>query len=89
MELELITKAEAELRPAGRGQDEPNDNPHLDPPKRPETSFFWFTSPWKTFKFIIWKKFKKIFIITLVVLLLGLLLVLFIYSVPVSFLEVI
>lgn len=33
MELELVTREEAEERPAGQGQEEPNMNPHLDPPK--------------------------------------------------------
>lgn len=33
MELELVTASEAEERPAGQGQEEPNMNPHLEPPK--------------------------------------------------------
>ena len=33
MELELVTEVEAEERPAGLGQEEPNMNPTLDPPK--------------------------------------------------------
>ena len=33
MEIELITKEEAEVRPAGKARDEPNMNPVLDPPK--------------------------------------------------------
>ncbi|KAA3681768.1 myoferlin [Paragonimus westermani] len=33
MEMELLTKAEAVARPAGIARDEPNENPHLDPPK--------------------------------------------------------
>uniref|UniRef100_A0A183AJD0 C2 domain-containing protein n=1 Tax=Echinostoma caproni TaxID=27848 RepID=A0A183AJD0_9TREM len=33
MELELLTKAEASVRPAGLARDEPNENPHLEPPK--------------------------------------------------------
>lgn len=32
-EIELLTKQEAMDRPAGKGQDEPNSNPHLDKPK--------------------------------------------------------
>jgi len=31
--MELVTESEALDRPAGRGQDEPNQNPTLDPPK--------------------------------------------------------
>nr|CAH8853864.1 unnamed protein product [Trichobilharzia regenti] len=82
MEMELVTKGEAELRPAGKAREDPNENPHLEPPKRPETSFLWFTSPWKTFKFIIWKKMKWILIGLLIAVILGLLVVLFIYALP-------
>lgn len=82
MELEILTKAEEALKPAGRAREEPNANPKLNPPKRPETSFLWITSPWKTFKFIIWKKCKWVFIGILIALLLGLLLFLFIYAIP-------
>lgn len=32
-EIELLTKEEALQRPAGKGRDEPNANPHLDKPK--------------------------------------------------------
>lgn len=85
MELELVSLEEADERPAGQGQEEPNMNPHLDPPKRPETSFLWFTSPWKTFKFIIWRRYKWWFIGFLIVLLLIILIALFIYSFPSAF----
>ncbi|KAH8869932.1 Dysferlin [Schistosoma japonicum] len=50
--------------------------------RRPETSFLWFTSPWKTFKFIIWKKMKWILIGLLIFIIIGLLIVLFIYAIP-------
>ena len=33
MTLELLTQQEAEEKPAGKGRDEPNLNPKLDPPK--------------------------------------------------------
>ncbi|MGH0119718.1 UNVERIFIED_CONTAM: hypothetical protein FKN15_058671 [Acipenser sinensis] len=33
MTLEIVTEKEAEERPAGKGRDEPNMNPKLDPPK--------------------------------------------------------
>ena len=33
MELEILAEEDALQRPAGRGQDEPNQNPKLDPPK--------------------------------------------------------
>jgi len=34
-----LTLDEAQRKPAGFGRKEPNDNPHLDEPKRPELSF--------------------------------------------------
>jgi len=82
MTLEILTENEVQERPAGSGQDEPNMNPVLEPPKRPETSFFWFTSPWKTFKFIIWRKFKWYFIIGILLLLLIAFVVLLLWSIP-------
>ena len=33
--IELLTRAEAELRPAGKARDAPNEHPHLDEPLRP------------------------------------------------------
>ena len=33
LELEILTKAEAEEKPAGEARDDPNTNPTLDPPK--------------------------------------------------------
>ncbi len=33
LEFELITEEEAQLRPAGKGRDDPNMNPVLYPPK--------------------------------------------------------
>ena len=54
--------------------------------RRPETSFLWFTSPWKTLKFIIWRNYKWVIIGTILLLFLILLIFLFIYSFPVSIL---
>uniref|UniRef100_A0A673HSV8 Myoferlin-like n=1 Tax=Sinocyclocheilus rhinocerous TaxID=307959 RepID=A0A673HSV8_9TELE len=62
MTLEVLEEKEAEERPAGKGRDEPNMNPKLDPPNRPDTSFLWFTNPCKTMKFIIWRRYKWLFI---------------------------
>ncbi|XP_074477186.1 myoferlin-like isoform X3 [Sebastes fasciatus] len=82
MTLEIVGEAQADERPAGKGRDDPNMNPTLDPPKRPETSFFWFTNPCKTMKFIVWRRFRCLFIglilLFLVLLFLGILL----YSLP-------
>uniref|UniRef100_A0A8C2BAL1 Myoferlin like n=1 Tax=Cyprinus carpio TaxID=7962 RepID=A0A8C2BAL1_CYPCA len=84
MTLEVVEETEAEERPAGKGRDEPNMNPKLDPPNRPDTSFLWFTNPCKTMKFIIWRRYKWLFIglifLILVILFIGILL----YSFPVS-----
>ncbi|XP_056005340.1 myoferlin-like isoform X16 [Ostrea edulis] len=82
MELELVTCEEAEERPAGQGQEEPNMNPKLDPPKRPETSFLWFASPWKTLRYIIWRNYKWYIIGFFLLILLLLLIFLFLYSFP-------
>ena len=59
MEVEILTAEEATDKPAGEGRDEPNANPFLVKPDRPVTSFAWFTSPFKSFKYIIWRHYKK------------------------------
>jgi len=82
MELEILTKDDAELKPAGKGRDEPNDNPHLKDPDRPATSFSWFSSPWKTLRYIIWAQFKWYIIGGLVFILFTMMIVLFLYSAP-------
>ncbi|XP_070804868.1 LOW QUALITY PROTEIN: dysferlin [Pituophis catenifer annectens] len=78
MTLEIINEQEHEERPAGLGRDEPNMTPKLEDPKRPETSFLWFTSPYKTLKYILWRRFKWIFLIFLLVFILLLFLGIFI-----------
>ena len=80
--MEILTEEEALGKPAGTGQEEPNENPHLEPPKRPETSFLWFTSPWKTFKHIIWRRYKWWFIIGLILIFFIIFILLFIYYMP-------
>lgn len=82
IEMEILTEEEALAKPAGKGQEEPNENPHLEPPKRPETSFLWFTSPWKTFKHIIWKRYKWVFIIGLILIILIIFVLLMLYCLP-------
>uniref|UniRef100_A0A3P9PXD5 Myoferlin n=1 Tax=Poecilia reticulata TaxID=8081 RepID=A0A3P9PXD5_POERE len=81
MTLEIVEEKEMEERPAGKGRDEPNMNPKLDPP-RPDTSFFWFTNPCKTMKFIIWRRFKWVFIGLILLLLVILFLGVLFYSLP-------
>ncbi|XP_028983374.1 myoferlin [Betta splendens] len=82
MTLEIVEEKEREERPAGKGRDEPNMNPKLDPPKRPDTSFFWFTNPLKSMKFIIWRRFRWIFIGVILLLLVLLFLGILFYSLP-------
>ncbi|XP_066549569.1 myoferlin isoform X3 [Amia ocellicauda] len=82
MTLEILGEKEADERPAGKGREEPNMNPKLDPPNRPETSFFWFTNPCKTMKFIVWRRFKWIFIGIIILLIVLLFVGIFLYSLP-------
>lgn len=133
MTLEIVSEAHADERPAGKGRDEPNMNPKLDPPKydcetadwisenislvpiqinkwfgrlsvllllsrglkhpspllfsvtirRPETSFFWFTNPCKTMKFIVWRRFRCLFIGLIILIIVVLFLAILLYSLPV------
>ncbi|XP_039857543.1 myoferlin [Simochromis diagramma] len=82
MTLEIVDEKEMEERPAGKGREEPNINPRLEPPNRPDTSFFWFTNPCKTMKFIVWRRFKWIFILGVLLLLVLLFLGILFYSLP-------
>ncbi|XP_033920481.1 dysferlin [Melopsittacus undulatus] len=82
MTLEIVAEQEHEERPAGMGRDEPNMNPKLEDPKRPETSFLWFTSPYKTLKYILWRRYKWVLILAIVLLVLLLFLGIFIYAFP-------
>ncbi|XP_069467461.1 myoferlin [Ambystoma mexicanum] len=82
MTLEVLNEKDVEERPCGKGRDEPNMNPKLEPPNRPETSFFWFTNPCKTMKFIVWRRFKWIFIGLIVLVFVLLFLAILFYSLP-------
>lgn len=82
MTLELLTQQEAEEKPAGTGRDEPNQNPTLDPPNRPATSFAWFSSPFKSLRYILWRRYKWKIIKFLVICLLLAMVVLFFYAMP-------
>uniref|UniRef100_A0A4W6EVA6 Dysferlin, limb girdle muscular dystrophy 2B (autosomal recessive) n=1 Tax=Lates calcarifer TaxID=8187 RepID=A0A4W6EVA6_LATCA len=84
MSLEIVTEQEQEERPAGLGRDEPNMNPHLEEPQRPETSFLWFSSPYKTLKFILWRRFKWFIILFIILFFILLFLGVFLYSFPAS-----
>ncbi|XP_007107179.2 myoferlin isoform X2 [Physeter macrocephalus] len=82
MTLEVLNEKEADERPAGKGRDEPNMNPKLDLPNRPETSFLWFTNPCKTMRFIVWRRFKWVIIGLLVLLIVLLFVAVLLYSLP-------
>uniref|UniRef100_A0A8C9IU19 C2 domain-containing protein n=1 Tax=Piliocolobus tephrosceles TaxID=591936 RepID=A0A8C9IU19_9PRIM len=82
MTLEIVTESEHEERPAGQGRDEPNMNPKLEDPRRPDTSFLWFTSPYKTMKFILWRRFRWAIILFIILFILLLFLAIFIYAFP-------
>ncbi|XP_058480141.1 dysferlin isoform X2 [Solea solea] len=82
MSLEIVTEQEQDERPAGLGRDEPNMNPHLEEPHRPETSFLWFSSPYKTLKFILWRRFKWAIILFIILFFVFLFLGVFLYSFP-------
>nr|XP_057917197.1 myoferlin-like isoform X2 [Doryrhamphus excisus] len=82
MTLEIVSEVDVDEKPAGKGRDEPNMNPKLDPPKRPETSFFWFTNPCKTMKFIVWRRFRCLFIGLLILVIVLLFLAILLYSLP-------
>lgn len=52
--------------------------------RRPDTSFLWFTSPYKTMKFILWRRFRCTIILFIILFILLLFLGIFIYAFPVS-----
>ncbi|KAF7282748.1 hypothetical protein GWI33_002001 [Rhynchophorus ferrugineus] len=54
-EFEILTKEEAQKAPAGLGRQGPQA---LPPPKRPDTSFAWFTNPLKSCKYVVCKAWK-------------------------------
>lgn len=60
---------------------------HISPSNsRPDTSFFWFTNPCKTLKFIVWRRFKCLFIVAIILLLVVLFIGIMFYSLPVRLL---
>ncbi|XP_036606427.1 fer-1-like protein 5 [Trichosurus vulpecula] len=82
MTLEVLTKKEAEERPAGKGRSEPNQYPTLHAPVRPETSFLWFLSPWLSVRYILWHHYRRKCTLTFVMMSMLLLVLIFIYSTP-------
>lgn len=51
---------------------------------RPATSFRWFTSPFKTLRYIIWRNYKWWILLLLITLLLIAAVLVFLYAMPVS-----
>ncbi|XP_078005284.1 fer-1-like protein 5 [Phascolarctos cinereus] len=82
MTLEVLTKKEAEERPAGKGRSEPNQYPTLYAPIRPETSFLWFLSPWLSIRYICWKRYRGKFTFTLLMMGMVFMVLSFIYAIP-------
>uniref|UniRef100_A0A4W4HLX6 C2 domain-containing protein n=1 Tax=Electrophorus electricus TaxID=8005 RepID=A0A4W4HLX6_ELEEL len=82
MTLEIVSEQEQDERPAGLGRDEPNMNPRLEEPQRPETSFLWFSSPYKTLKFIVWRRFKWVILGLVLLFFILLFLGVFLYAFP-------
>ncbi|XP_062850251.1 dysferlin isoform X2 [Trichomycterus rosablanca] len=80
--LEIVSEQEQDERPAGLGRDEPNMNPRLEEPQRPETSFLWFSSPFKTLRFIVWRRFKWLILALILLFFILLFFGVFLYSFP-------
>ncbi|KAJ6247531.1 c2 calcium-dependent membrane targeting [Anaeramoeba flamelloides] len=55
--IEILPESEARAKPAGLGRKDPNENPHLEDPVRPFSSF----APWRLDKYfkIGWGKYRK------------------------------
>uniref|UniRef100_A0A8D1A3V6 Fer-1 like family member 5 n=2 Tax=Sus scrofa TaxID=9823 RepID=A0A8D1A3V6_PIG len=82
MTLEILTEKEALIKPAGRGQSEPNQYPTLHPPPRSDMLFMWFRSPVTNFIRVVWRRSRFKIIAIAIILVMGLLLFNFIYSAP-------
>jgi len=78
LEIDLVTKEEAEKNPVGLRRDEPQA---LEKPNRPEESMRLFLSPMKTIQ-LIYASYRWYCLKVLLVILVLLLVVLFIYAVP-------
>ncbi|XP_043277265.1 otoferlin-like [Venturia canescens] len=78
-EIHLLTKEEAESKPAGPGRSEPDP---LDKPSRPDASFVWLLNPIKSIRYIIWHNYKWIILKILITIAIATLLILFLYAIP-------
>ncbi|CAF1313663.1 unnamed protein product [Adineta steineri] len=78
-EFSLLTAEEAEKNAVGKAREAPQP---LDEPNRPKTSFLWFTSPWKVFRYVIWRNSKWPIIIALIAIICIVFLLLAIWTLP-------
>ncbi|KAG8509687.1 Fer-1-like protein 5, partial [Galemys pyrenaicus] len=82
MTLEILSEKNALIRPAGRGQSEPNQYPTLHPPLRINNFSMWLHSPIQTFCHLFWKRYRYKIIVISIMLVIVLVLFNFIYSTP-------
>ncbi|KAM9212099.1 LOW QUALITY PROTEIN: fer-1-like protein 5 [Dugong dugon] len=82
MTLEMLTEEEASLKPAGRGQSEPNQYPTLQPPIRLDNTFRWVLLPIQNLLHYIWRHNRYRILALFVILTVLLMLFNFIYSTP-------
>lgn len=83
-EFSLVSGEEAEKNPVGKAREGPSP---LSEPNRPKNSFLWFMSPWKTFKYVIWKNFKWTIICSVVGVIFTVFLLLILWALPGAFLS--
>ncbi|XP_050571680.1 fer-1-like protein 5 [Cygnus atratus] len=82
LSLELLKAKEAEERPAGKGREEPNMYPALQPPMRPEWSFLWLQAPLRSLRYGLWHRHRCRIVLGLALLLLLALILAFVYAAP-------
>ncbi|XP_062933805.1 fer-1-like protein 5 [Cynocephalus volans] len=82
MTLEILSEKDALIKPAGRGQSEPNQYPTLHPPLRTYSSLIWLQSPVQNFCHVLWKRYHFKIIAFLVISIMAFMLFNFIYSAP-------
>ncbi|XP_055985030.1 fer-1-like protein 5 [Sorex fumeus] len=82
MTLEVLTEKDALLKPTGRGHSEPNQYPTLYPPVRASSFIRWLRAPFRTFSYVLWRRYRYKLLISLILSVIGLLLFNFIYSAP-------
>ncbi|CAF3109617.1 unnamed protein product [Rotaria sp. Silwood2] len=80
-EFSLVTAEEAEKNPVGKAREAPQP---LEKPNRPKTSFLWFTSPWKTLRYVVWRNFKWAIILGVLTFIGSMFLLLAIWTIPVE-----